>query len=76
MAARDLFKRAKLGLPKSTEFFDSDKPFEIPIIEDMEGNTAIDVAMGIAEGSGWKISFNKKNFNKMRGDYAKAKANK
>ena len=60
MAAKDLFTKVKQGLPKATEYFEANEPFEIPVFEDMYGNTAIDEAMGLAEDGSWKISFKKK----------------
>lgn len=59
MAARDLFLKAKEGLPRAIAGFGANTPFELPIIEDMEGNTPIDVAMGLAESTKWKFKFGK-----------------
>ena len=59
-AAKDLFHMAKRGLSYSTPFFEKGEPFEIPIFEDMYGNTAIDNALGLAEGKGWTLSFKRK----------------
>ena len=60
MAVNLLFATAKKGLSYDSDYFDADTPFEIPITEDMYGNTAIDVAMGIVEGPGWNLFKKKK----------------
>ena len=49
-----------MGLDFSTDDFDANTPFEIPVFEDMYGDTAIDAAMGLAESGAWSLRLRKK----------------
>jgi len=44
---KDIFEIAKKGIHEESQYFDPGAPIHIPIIRDMEGCTAIDVAMGL-----------------------------
>ena len=47
-AVKDLFDKAKAGIELESQYFESGQPLHIPILKDAEGDTAIDVAMGLA----------------------------
>jgi hypothetical protein len=43
--AQVLFSVCKKGLKKGSKYFKPGKPFELPIIEDMNGHTVLDIAL-------------------------------
>ena len=60
-----MFEHAKKGFPYENEYIQAGEPLEIPVFEDMMGNTAIDDALGLVEGrsmgdmikKGWRQMF-------------------
>ena len=49
-AVKGLFAHARNGFPYDNDYIAKFEPLEIPVFEDMMGNTAIDDALGIVEG--------------------------
>ena len=45
-----MFEHAKKGFPYENNYLQAGEPLEIPVFEDMMGNTAIDDALGLVEG--------------------------